>query len=294
MSPRWSHPGLDEGHLDMPHGHSDTNEHRTGLWLGIIILTLTLGGVASTVVARARWWLPPLASVHGREIDQMFYITLGITGAMFVLVHVLLGLFVWRYAAAGDGRAHFLHDHRPLELTYTIIPAIGMTVLVSLSGIVWTKIHSAPPSDALVVHVHGEQFKWTARYPGADGVFGRVDPKLLGVANPLGVDRTDGSAADDIGSPELHLVVNRPVLIRLRARDVLHSFFVAEFRVKQDAVPGMTVELWFTPTREGQYDLACAELCGVGHYTMRGRVRVESQAAFDAWLARQKPALGSP
>src|SRR3970040_1401287 len=106
MSPRWSHPSIDEGHLHMPQGHSATNERTTGLWLGIIILALTLGGVASTLAARTRWWLPPLASVHGREIDQMFYITLGITGALFVLVHVLLGLFVWRYAAAGDGRAY--------------------------------------------------------------------------------------------------------------------------------------------------------------------------------------------
>jgi len=152
----------------MPQGHSATNERTTGLWLGIIILALTLGGVASTLAARTRWWLPPLASVHGREIDQMFYVTLGLTGAMFVLVHVLLGLFVWRYAAAGDGRAYFMHDHRPLELTYTIIPAIGMTVLVSLSGIVWTKIHTAPPSNAVVVEVRGEQFTWVTRYPGAD------------------------------------------------------------------------------------------------------------------------------
>jgi len=278
----------------MPQGHSATNERTTGLWLGIIILALTLGGVASTLAARTRWWLPPLASVHGREIDQMFYVTLGLTGAMFVLVHVLLGLFVWRYAAAGDGRAYFMHDHRPLELTYTIIPAIGMTVLVSLSGIVWTKIHTAPPSNAVVVEVRGEQFTWVTRYPGADGAFGRIEPKLIAQANPLGLDPADGQATDDVTSRELHMVVNRPVLIRLRARDVLHSFFVAEFRVKQDAVPGMTVEIWFTPTREGQYDLACAELCGVGHYTMRGRVRVESQAAFDAWLAQQKPALSSP
>lgn len=278
----------------MHRGQAAPTERRTGLWLGIVILALTAGGVISTLVARGRWWLPPLASVHGRDIDRMFYITLALTGALFVLVHVLLGLFVWRYAAAGSGRAHFLHDHRPLELTYTILPAIGMTVLVSLSGIVWTRIHGTPPPDALVVEVRGEQFAWIARYPGADGAFGRTDPKRIASANPLGLDRGDTAAADDVTSRDLYLVVNRPALIRLRARDVLHSFFVAEFRVKQDAVPGMTVDLWFTPTRAGQYDLACAELCGVGHYTMRGRVRVVSQAAFDAWLAQQRPALSPP
>lgn len=278
----------------MHRGQAAPNERRTGLWLGLVILALTAGGVVSTIIARGRWWLPPLASVHGQDVDRMFYITLGLTGALFVLVHVLLGIFVWRYGAAGEGRAHFLHDHRPLELTYTIIPAIGMTILVSLSGVVWTRIHSAPPPGALVVDVRGEQFTWIARYPGADGAFGRTDPKQITGANPLGLDRGDSAATDDVLSRELYLIANRPAHIQLRARDVLHSFFVAEFRVKQDAVPGMTVDVWFVPTREGQYDLACAELCGVGHYTMRGRVRVVSQAAFDAWLAQQKPALSAP
>jgi cytochrome c oxidase subunit 2 len=278
----------------MSDGQTSVNERRTGLWLAIVILAVTLGGVASTLVARGRWWLPPLASVHGRDVDRMFYITLGLTGALFILVHVLLGLFVWRYGAAGNSRAHHLHDHRPLELTYTILPAIGLTVLVSLSGVAWTRIHSAPPADALVVDVRGEQFAWLARYPGADGVFGRIDPKRIGSTNPMGLDATDTSATDDIATREIHLVVNRPVRVRIRARDVLHSFFLAEFRVKQDAVPGMTVEIWFVPTKEGEYELACAELCGVGHYIMRGRIKVESQQAFDAWLAQQKPALSPP
>ena len=275
----------------MPNGHTSISERRTGLLLAIVILSLTLLGVGMSVAARTRWWLPPVASVHGLETDRLFYITLAITGAVFVLVHVLLGLLVWRYSAHGEGRAFYWHDHRPLELTYTIIPAIVMAVMVSASGVVWTKIHSAPPADALTVDVRGEQFAWLARYPGPDGAFGRIDPRQIGRDNALGLDPGDSSAADDIASRDIHLVVNRPVRVRIRARDVLHSFFVAEFRVKQDAVPGMTVEIWFTPTREGEYELACAELCGVGHYIMKGKVKVESQQAFDAWLAQQKPAL---
>ncbi|MBI3997387.1 MAG: cytochrome c oxidase subunit II [Armatimonadetes bacterium] len=270
-----------------------SGDRRTGMLVGIVIFVLTAAGVITTLLARDRWWLPPVASLHGLDTDRMFYTTLVITGALFVLVHVLLGLFVWRSSVSGEERAYFLQDHRPLELTYTIIPAIGLAVMVTLSGIVWTRIHRPAPADALVVEVRGEQFAWMARYPGPDGAFGRIDPKRIGRDNPMGLDPADQAAADDITVREIHLVVNRPVRVRLRARDVLHSFFVAAFRVKQDAVPGMTVEISFTPTREGDYELACAELCGVGHYIMRGKVKVESQQAFDAWLAQQKPALKS-
>lgn len=273
-------------------GHENGSDRRTGILVAIVIFAITAAGVWMTLVARGRWWLPPVASVHGVGIDRLFYTTLAITGAVFVLVHVLLGLFVWRFSARGEGRAAYWHDHRSLELTYTIIPAFALAVMVSTSAVVWSKVHSAPPKEALVVDVRGEQFAWMARYPGPDGVFGRIDPKRIsGRDNPLGLDPTDLAATDDIANREIHLVVNRPVRVRLRSRDVLHSFFVAEFRIKQDAVPGMTIDVVFTPTREGEYELACAELCGVGHYVMRGKVKVVSQQAFDAWLAEQKPAL---
>ncbi len=271
--------------------HTHTDERRTGLVLAIVIFLLTAGGVGMALAARSRWWLPPVASVHGVEVDRLFYSTLVITGAVFVLVHVIMAVFVWRFGAYGEGRALHWPDHRPLELTYTIIPAIALAVMVSMGAVVWARVHSAPPHDALTVDVRGEQFAWLARYPGPDGVLGRIDPKGIGRDNPMGLDPADRSAADDITSREIHLVVNQPVRVRVRARDVLHSLFLAEFRVKQDAVPGMTVEIWFTPTREGEYELACAELCGVGHYIMKGKVKVESQQAFDAWLAQQKPAL---
>lgn len=275
----------------MSDGHTHTDERRTGLLLAIVIFLLTAAGVGMALAARSRWWLPPVASVHGVEVDRLFYSTLVITGAVFVLVHVIMAVFVWRFGAHGEGRALYWPDHRPLELTYTIIPAIALAVMVSMGAVVWARMHSAPPQDALTVDVRGEQFAWLARYPGPDRVLGRIDPKRIGGDNPLGLDPADSRAADDITSRDIHLVANRPVRVRIRARDVVHSFFLAEFRVKQDAVPGMTVEIWFTPTREGEYELACAELCGVGHYIMRGKVKVESQQAFDAWLAQQKPAL---
>jgi len=207
---------------------------------------------------------------------------------------VFLGLFVMRYAASGERRALYWPDHRKLELTYTIIPAIALAIMVALSGVVWARVRLAPPpSDAMAVDVRGEQFAWLARYPGPDGAFGRVDPTRIDHrTNPMGLDPADAAARDDIVSRDLRVVVGRPVRVRLRSTGVIHSLFIPAFRVKQDAVPGVTIEIWFTPTREGEYEIACAELCGLGHYAMRSKVIVQSQQAFDAWLGEQKPSLG--
>jgi cytochrome c oxidase subunit 2 len=271
-------------------------DHRTtGLALGLMIIAfVVIGGLWLGLYARGRWWLPPVASAHGPEIDRLFYNTLFITTIVFVGVHLLLGYFVWRYAAHGDRKALYWHENSRLELSYTIIPAIGLAVMVALGGVVWTRLHAAPAGDPIVVDYRAEQFAWLARYPGPDGKFGRVDPRLIDSRrNPMGLDAGDPAGADDIVSRDLHLVVNRPVRVRLRATGVIHSFFVPAFRVKQDAMPGQTIETWFTPTRAGKYEVACAELCGIGHYAMRGNVVVETQQAFDGWLRQQKPALKS-
>ncbi len=266
---------------------------KTGRQLGALIFgMIVVGGTLLTLVARNLWWLPPVASVHGLEVDRLFYTTLVVTGIVFVGVHLLLAVFVWRYGARGGERASYWHENRTLELTYTLIPTVILLSMVSMGAVVWTRIHSAPPSGALVVDVRAEQFGWLARYPGPDGIFGRIAPQLIhNINNPMGLDPTDPATADDIVSRDVHVVVNKPVRVRLHSKDVIHSFFLPQFRVKQDVVPGMTIEIWFTPTKEGDYEIACAELCGVGHYIMRGKLKVESQEAFDAWLAQQKPAL---
>jgi cytochrome c oxidase subunit 2 len=138
----------------------------------------------------------------------------------------------------------------------------------------------------VVVEVTGEQFTWNVRYPGPDGVFGRTVPALISQENAIGLDPADVAGADDIQDLALiHVPVNRAVLIKLRSKDVLHSFYLPNHRIKQDAVPGMTIDVWFTPTREGEFELACAELCGFGHYQMRGFLNVVSESEFDQWLA---------
>ncbi len=264
-------------------------ERRVGRLLAtLIVVLIVIGGVGSFLIARDHWWLLPVASVHGVEIDRLFNTTLVVTGIVFVLTHLLIAAFVWRYADRGSGRASYWHEDRVLELTYTLIPAAVMLTLVAMGSVVWAQIHKPPPPDAMVVEARGEQFGWLFRYPGKDGVFARIDPARISVKdNPMGLDPADPASKSNIVTHELHLVLGRPVRVRIRSKDVIHSFYIPAFRVKQDAVPGMTVEIWFTPTVEGDYELACAQLCGVGHYIMRGKVKVESQDAVDSWLAQQ-------
>jgi cytochrome c oxidase subunit 2 len=262
-----------------------------GIFFALAVVGLVLVGVIT--IGDQWWWLPPLASVHGATIDRLFTITLVITGIVFVLVHLLLAYFVWRYRARSpEQQAYFYLENRPLEITYTVIPAIVLTGLIAAGVNAWFRIQGPPPQDALAVRVIGEQFAWRFQYPGSDGQLGRFNPRFITDENPFGIDPEDPAAKDDIVATELHLPVNKPVVAYINAKDVLHSFFVPALRVKQDAVPGMTTRFWFIPTMTGTYDIPCAELCGQGHYIMRGQMVVESDTAFEAWLAQQ-PTLAS-
>ncbi|HEY6102205.1 MAG TPA: cytochrome c oxidase subunit II [bacterium] len=275
----------------MPPGETDRAATRTAarnLSLGILLMVV-VGGVGSFLIARARWWLPPEASTQAVEIDRLFYTTLAVTGIAFVLVHVLLALFVWQ--GGRRERAEHFAEHNTLELTYTLVPTAILVTLIAMGSVVWARVHQPAPADALLVEVRAEQFGWLFRYPGADGAFGRYEARLINTrTNPIGLDPADPAGRDDIVVRELHLVANRTVHVRLRSKDVIHSFFIPTFRVKQDAVPGMILNVVFTPNRAGHYEIACAELCGVGHYIMRGKITVEPQQAFDSWLASQAPA----
>ncbi len=175
------------------------------------------------------------------------------------------------------------------------IDSLFGTVLV-VSGIVFIIVQGMlglyfvdAPADALVIQVTGEQFSWNFHYPGPDGAFGRTDPKMITSANNIGLDRSDPPAKDDIVSVgEMHVLAGRPVKVRIRSKDVIHSFFLPNLRVKQDAVPGMAIEVWFTPNRPGAYEIACAELCGLGHYRMRGFLTIDdSQDNFNKWLQQK-------
>ena len=234
------------------------------------------------------YWFPELASEHGARIDSLFGIVLIVSGIAFVVVQGALALFVARYGQNGNEHAAYWHDNPKVEAFLLIATAVILTVLVFMGQRVWASIYfTDAPADALVIQVTGEQFFWNFHYAGPDGAFGRTDVKLITQTNSIGLDRADPPGKDDVYvQGEMHFPVGRAVKVRLRSKDVIHSFFLPNLRVKQDVVPGMGIEVWFMPDKAGQYEIACAELCGNAHYRMKGALTVdESQAAFDKWLA---------
>ncbi|MBK5294653.1 MAG: hypothetical protein JJE04_23600 [Acidobacteriia bacterium] len=240
----------------------------------------------------ARQWLPELASDHGAGIDRMLTYILYCVGGLLLIGHGLLGWFLWK--GAGRDRISFRMAEHRVERNWSLIPMIVMA-LVAEGGVlvlglpVWAKIYGPPPADSIVVEVTGEQFAWNIRYPGADGKFGKQEAKLLSLDNPLGLDSKDPDGKDDIiGLNSIHVPIHKPIKIRLKSKDVLHSFYLPHLRVKQDAVPGMTIEFWFVPTKKGNFELPCAELCGLGHYEMGGMLIVQSEEEFTKWLEENK------
>ena len=253
---------------------------------GVFLVFLVV--VSSWLFIQRRWWMPRVASVHGIDIDRVFLVTLAISGALFIILQGSLAYLAFRYGNARSERPKY--SVRPkLEKRFALIAGIiifGIDVtLFALGDSNWFKAWGPPPADTPVVEVMAEQFAWNFRYAGPDGVFGTTDPTLISSTNPFGLDKTDPAAVDDILSiNQLHLPEGKPIRLRIRSHDVIHSFFLPYQRIKQDAVPGMQIELWFIPSRAGQYDIACSQLCGLGHYRMRAQLTVEPQDAFETWL----------
>jgi len=238
--------------------------------------------------------MPDLASAHGVHIDAVIRYLLVATGILFLLGHGVLALFVLRYAGAGEHGSP--HASARTEWRWALVPVLVMCVLAEGGVLVvglpaFHLMYGDPPEDALAVEVTGKQFEWLVRYPGPDGVFGRTDPGLVNDArNPVGLDKKDPASKDDIVKRgQLNLPVGRTALVRLNALDVIHSFTVPQFRVKQDLIPGFLGRVQFEPTKTGRYELACAELCGLGHYRMRGFIEVQTEEEFQRWLSEEEP-----
>jgi cytochrome c oxidase subunit 2 len=249
-------------------------------------LATTLLVVVATVAFMTDW-LPPLVSNRG-AIDDALWISLVVTGVVFIATNLLLAWFGWRYQDTDGAQAAYWHDNAKLEWTWTLATAGVMLIIMFNALNLWGDIQAPAPDDAMVVEVTGQQFRWVVRYPGPDGLFGRTDATLVDVdtENYIGADSTDPAGADDIVRiNQLHLVEGRPVRVRIRSTDVIHSFFLPGFRVKQDAMPGLTIETWFVPERKGDFEIACAEHCGLGHYRMRGFLSVVSPEEFEQALA---------
>jgi len=261
----------------------------SGVALAVLIVILII--VSLYFFIAQPYWFPSLASEHGRQIDSIFMAVLIVSGIAFVLVQGALGYFVARYGENGSERAAYWHDNPKAEALLLLGTAVILTVLVFMGQRVWAAVYfSDRPADATIVQVTGEQFQWAFHYPGQDGEFGRTDTKLITNTNTIGLDREDPVAKDDVVTTNvMHVPLGKAVRVRLRSKDVIHSFFLPNFRVKQDAVPGMGIEVWFNPTAAGTYEIACAELCGLGHYRMKGSITVDaSQDAFNKWLEENK------
>jgi cytochrome c oxidase subunit 2 len=262
-----------------------------GVILAVLSTALVGGRAAFAEGPASIWLLPKDISAHGSSVDFLFYLVFYITGVVFVLVAGLLIYFLIRYRSREGRKVAYIHGHGPLEVIWTVIPAIILVVLLVLSQRTWATLRypGSSPRDAVRIEVTGEQFAWNIRYPGADGQFGRLDLNLVATDNPLGLDPADPAGADDVITlNQLHIPVGKPIRVTLTSKDVIHSFFLPYVRIKQDAVPGMRTEVWFEVTQADQIEIACAELCGLGHYRMRGFVTVESPEEFEAWLQETK------
>lgn len=233
------------------------------------------------------WWTTPLAS-NWQRMDDMLTITLVITGLFFVAINVFIVYTLLRYRHRDGHRAAYEPENKKLERWLIVITSLGIVALLAPGLFVYASYVNAP-HDALVLEVLGQQWQWRYRFPGADGKLGATDARFVSAANPFGLDPGDPAGRDDIlvGVSEVHLPLGKPVKVLLRSLDVLHDFYVPPFRARMNIVPGQVSTFWFTPTKAGRYEAMCAQLCGVGHPTMRGYVVVEGAAAFQTWLKTQ-------
>jgi len=263
-----------------------------GLALLAIIWLITL--VSTYFFAAKTWWLPHGASASAQWIDGQFALTYALMGIVFLAAQLLLGYVVWKYRdRPGAEKVEYSHGNTKLEIIWTVLTAVLFIGLNLMGGRVWAAERFAPAqANAIPVEVTGMQFAWYFRYPGPDGRYGATSPKLVdpssGNEAAVGLDTSDPASKDDVVTGTMYLPLNRQVDLTLKAQDVIHSFFVPSFRFKQDAVPGLAIKMHFTPIELGDYEIACAELCGLGHYKMHGMVHVVSQEDFDKWLAARE------
>jgi cytochrome c oxidase subunit II len=253
--------------------------------LAIALVVLVVGSVLFHYLSP--WYFTPIASNWGM-IDDTVTITFWVTGFVFVTVNLFMAYCVVRYRHKKEARAAYEPESKKLETWLVVLTAVGVAAMLTPGLFAWAKFIEVP-KDAAVVEVVGRQWYFNYRFPGKDGVLGKADAKYVSDQNPFGIQPDDPDGQDDvlISSPEVHLPVNRPVRVDLRALDVLHDFTVPQFRAKMNMVPGLVTYFWFTPTRTGPLDAFCLQLCGVGHFAMQGRVVVDEESAFQEWLKSQ-------
>jgi cytochrome c oxidase subunit II len=263
-----------------------------GLALMVVIWLITL--ISTYFFVAKTWWLPVGAAASAEFIDGQFALTFVLMGIIFLAAQLGLGYIVWRYREQPKAPpAYYSHGHTTLEVVWTLLTAVLFIGLNLMGSKVWASQRWDPAAPGAVqVEVTGMQFAWYFRYPGPDGKYAPTSVKLMdpsaGGEAAVGLNTSDPDAKDDVVTGTMYLPVNREIDISLRSVDVIHSFFVPSLRFKQDAVPGLNIHMHLTPTVIGEYEIACAELCGLGHYKMHGVVHVVSQEDFDKWLAARE------
>jgi cytochrome c oxidase subunit II len=269
--------------------------------LFIVFMVASLGGFFWYSYVFFDDYTLPLASEHGLKIDSVFWITMAVTVVAFTIISIVMFMFLFSYQHKEGRKASYFPDNHYLELTWTIIPAIVLATLIFTGLRAWNEITSPASDDAEVIEIVGQQFAWTARYPGVkDNELGKYNFRLIDAVNEFGLDLSDKNSFDDFKSLELHLPKGKEILLKIRAKDVLHSVFLPHFRVKMDAVPGMPTQFKFTATKSTaeirdeignqnfNYELACAEVCGRGHFSMKMTVVVHEAEEYEQWKKTQE------
>ena len=251
----------------------------------VVLILLVVGSLLFHFLSP--WTFTELAS-NWEMVDLTIDITFVVTGFVFVVINLFMAYCVIKYRYKKGAKANYEPENKKLELWLTGVTSILIAAMLTPGLFVWAKFVDVP-ADAHIVEAVGQQWHWTYRYPGEDGKLGEVDAERISQENPFGIDPEDPNGQDDVVvyNAEGHIPIDRPVKFLLRSKDVLHNFTVAQFRVKMDLVPGMNTFMWLTPTRTGRFELLCEELCGVGHFAMRGAIVVDGQEDFDSWLAAQ-------
>ncbi|UYZ59279.1 cytochrome c oxidase subunit II [Hymenobacter latericus] len=268
----------------------------------LMLLFLIVGGAAFaySFVDNFDKMNPPIASVHGMHTEKLFWTTMVVIGIVFVITQVALFVYSYRYQYREGRRAFFFSHNNKIEIIWTVIPAVVMSGLIFGGWKEWTSIMGPAPKDAIEVEVMGKQFNFLVRYPGRDQKLGNINYRLIDATNEFGFDLNDQRGMDDFTAGEVHVPKGHPVLMRIRSRDVLHAVYAPHFRVQMYAVPGMPTKFWFTPTKTTDemraqtgnpnfnYEIACNQICGRGHFAMKATIIVDEPEDYIAWYSQQK------
>lgn len=257
-----------------------------GIAVALILVIVAVGSVIFHFLSP--WWWTPIASNWG-SIDDTIIITFWITGVVFLAVVLFMAYCLFRFRHRPGRQAAYEPENKKLESWLAIGTAMGVAAMLAPGLFVWNRFVTVPQASS-IVEVVGQQWQWSFRLPGKSGHLGTSDPRYVSADNPLGLNPNDPNGRDNIviQGEALHLPVGKPVRVLLRSLDVIHDFYVPEFRAKMDLMPGLVSYFWFTPTRTGTFEVLCAGFCGVGHPEMRGTVIVEKESDYQAWLQKQK------